>query len=165
MSLAFTRTRGGEPLKTFQEWPLTGQYLLSGESKIEPNRAIDFWSMDDATASWRPCDRNDIAAHGTDIEITLQRKRLNDFSGALAYVAKRTELAVRLDAQFFFEFASRRGFRILPVVQFALWNRLGAEVAIVPKRPARMHEKNDQAVVAVAVHQNSSADGRHVVDP
>ena len=112
----------GEGLKAIQKWLLAGQYLFSGERKIQPGRAIDFRNIDGVTTSWRPFDRDRVTVHLTRIKITFQRKGTNYFPGALTYVAKWTERADRFAAEFFSEFAPRCGLCILSVVQFTFWN-------------------------------------------
>jgi len=116
------------------------------------SRAIDLRDVHDAAASWRPFNRDVIAAHGTHIKITFQRIGPNHLAGPLAHLTKRHERPADVCAKFFLELAPRGGFRVLCTVHFAFRNRPGAKIAVAPKRAARMDEESDDAGVASTVH-------------
>lgn len=141
-----------EYFKTIEKRALAGENLLSGERKSEPRRLIDLREVRGATTSRGPFNRDVVAAHATDIEITFQRIAANDFTGTLAHLAKRLERANGFHSKFFSEFAPGGSLRILCVIQLSLRNRPGAQIALTPKRPARMDEENANAVVAATVH-------------
>ena len=132
----------GEAFEAVQQRNLACQYFLSGERKIEPCGTVDFGNLHHATAAPRPLDRDHIAAHCARIEIALQCKGVDKFSGTLTYLSERNESAVRLDAKLFLEFAPRRGFRILGCVEFPFGDGPCSEISIAPEESAWMNEKH-----------------------
>lgn len=150
--------------ETIEEWLLRRQYFLPGDGNSKPGGAIDFGKANGAPASWRPLDLDLVAADAVDIQIALQRKGVNQLSTTLANLAERLERAGRVETEFLGKLPARRGFGVLTRGQLPLRNRPRAKVALTPKRAAGVDKQNNDAGLAVAIHQDAGARDGHAID-
>ena len=94
---------------------MASQNLLPGEGEREPCGAVNLRKVYDPATARGPFNRYVVTADVIDVKIAFHRIAPNYLAGALAYVAKRLQLAGTFYAEFFFEFAPSCGFRVLSI--------------------------------------------------
>ena len=131
---------------------------MPGGLQVKPASPINLRKLLLPAGARRPLDLERVTPHLADVDIGIDRPRMNDLAAGLADVANWSQCSGRRgNAELFFEFTSRHIHSSFTFCKLAFRDRPTAVVALLPVWSAGVDQQHLATPTSLAVYEQAGA--------